>query len=176
MEVLEVKGQFMGMHNGEYPGAFPPAVESVIKKIVASPSLHFFSGSSTIGDVRVDAGHPNATLKMDVFDFMTSDVKKWKFVLADPPYDIQKENQKLKAYLNRKGLVGNLIFQKAMEKYLIEHAENVLWFDRCSPCPNGFYRYKTWLWFAPSSSWTGVRVLTWLKREGIELSQINGVH
>ena len=97
-ELIEVKPEFMGFQNGDYPGAFPPKVDERIRKIVASPCLHLFSGSSKIGDVRVDLTHPNATDHIDVFKFVRTDGRDWKFVLLDPPYPMSQRNTEKMSY------------------------------------------------------------------------------
>ena len=161
--MIEVKPEFMGFHSGNYPGAFPPKVEMTIKKLAESPSLRLFSGSSKIGDVRIDLTRPEATINQDVFDFIKTDERIWKFVIADPPYEIERKLD----YASTKSFLGDVYRQSAISKYLQGHTENVLWFDYVSPCPPGFYRKKAWL-FLPGS-WRKVRALTWLKREGERL-------
>ena len=87
-ELIEVKPEFMGFNNTGYPGAFPPRVESRIRAIAESPCLHLFSGRSKIGDVRVDFDRPEATRNVDVLEFLKTEKRDWKFVIADPPYDV----------------------------------------------------------------------------------------
>jgi hypothetical protein len=165
-ELIEIKGRFMGIQRGDYPGAFPPKVETTIRSIAESPCLHLFSGSSTIGDVRVDLLHENATLHKDVFEFVTQDNRDWKFVVLDPDYNLESKhnNSKLKSHAKTESVTGNVLYQRLIERFLKAHAENVLWFDMASPKPFGFYRHKTWLYL--TNSYFHVRVLTWLKREG----------
>ena len=163
-ELFETKPEFMGFHNGNYPGAFPPKVEERIRKVVEYPCLHLFSGISKIGDVRVDYSRPEATINADVFDFIKNDRRIWRFVLADPPYDIvgsAVRQEITKVYGISRAL--NTPHQALLGQYLKGHADNVLWFDVTSPCPPGFYRHKTWL-FIPGG-WRHIRALTWLKRE-----------
>ena len=167
-ELLEVKPEFMGFPRADYPGAFPSKVEDRIKVLAQSPCLHLFSGTSKIGDVRVDIERPEATLNMNVLDFMREDKRVWKFVVADPPYEIRRAGEKLKAYGIKDSVTGTALYQKVVDDYLRKHAENVLWFDMWSPCPHGFYRYKVWVYL--SSDWHRPRILTWLKREGERLA------
>lgn len=166
----------MGIHSGDYPGAFPPKVERTIRMIVESPCLHLFSGSSTIGDVRVDLEHPAANVHEDVYEFISKDERKWKFVVLDPDYNLEpKRNRaKLRAHAKTDSVSGNVLYQRVLELFLRGHAENVLWFDMASPKPFGFERKKTWLWLP--GSYFHVRVLTWLKREGeyLESLPMNG--
>ena len=44
----------MGMNTSGYPGAFTMPVQSIIKSIIYGKVLHLYSGSSLIGDERVD--------------------------------------------------------------------------------------------------------------------------
>ena len=166
-ELIEVKPEFMGFHDGSYPGAFPPKVSMRIKNLVESPCLHLFSGSSKIGDVRVDLERPEATNHEDVFQFVQDDNKQWKWVVLDPIYSIKRANIKLKPYARYESVSGTLLAQRLLEDFLRGHAENVLWFDICSPCPVGFERQKFWV-FLPGAYRT-CRVLTWLKRKGERL-------
>lgn len=165
-ELLEVKPKFMGFQLSGYFGAFPPVVERQIRMLAESPCLHLFSGRSTIGDVRVDFERPEATVNQDVFEFIKNDGEYWKFVIADPPYE-SKDPRPTKDYAKPKSVSGDVWNQSAMGKYLRAHPENVLWFDYVSPCPEGFYRHKTFLYLP--GGWKKTRVLTWLKRKGERL-------
>ena len=167
-ELIEVKPEFMGFQNKGYPGAFPPKVEAVIKRLIASPCLHLFSGVSKIGDTRIDISRCEATLNIDVFEFIKSDTYVWKWVLADPPYAITRKDRKLAEYQIKSSVSGNMQYRREISRYLQEHTENVLWFDYASPVPFGFYREKVWTWLA--GGWRPVRVLTWLKRKGERLT------
>lgn len=167
-ELLEIKAEFMGFHTGRYPGAFPPRVERQIKMVIGSPCLHLFSGTSRIGDVRIDLERPEATVNQDVFEFIRTDKREWPWVLADPPYDVARPERTLKGYASTKSFLGDVYRQKAISDYLKGHADNVLWFDFVSPCPPGFYREKLWTYLP--GGWKKVRVLTWLKREGERLA------
>lgn len=164
-ELVEIKGQFTGFRTKNYPGAFPPKVEKLIRSIAESPCLHLFSGTSSIGDVRVDIERPEATDNLDVFDFIRRDKRVWQFVVADPPYDVPAgiERHRIDKVYGISVALNNLR-QSELCKYLKGHAENVLWFDVTAPRPKGFYRYKEWL-FHPGG-FHHVRVLSWLKHEG----------
>jgi hypothetical protein len=162
--VFETKGIFMGFQNKKYPGAFSPKVDSIIRRIVRSPCLHLFSGTSDIGDVRVDLERPEATNNEDVFEFIKKDNRIWKFVVADPPYEINSPQRHKIDRMYASFTPMNSTRQNQISTWLKNHAENVLWLDLTAPRPKGFYRYKTWLLFP--GGWHHVRVLSYLKREG----------
>ena len=172
-ELTKVKPEFMGFHKGDYPGAFPPKVERKIRTIVSSPCLHLFSGSSTIGDVRVDLSHPNATLNEDVYRYITEDFENdnswWKWVILDPVYNLENKHlqSKLRAYAKVESWSGNILYLRALEIFFQRHTENILWFDTCSPQTPGFERHK--VWFYIMGGYNAIRALTWLKRKGERL-------
>ena len=167
-ELIEVKPEFMGFHNGDYPGAFPPKVAERIRMIAASPCLHFFSGSSKIGDERIDLTHPNATRNMDVFDFCQSDNRDWEFLVLDPPYALSDRNVERMGYAKHDTwLWSSKTRRDILEDYIFAHIRQILWFDTVSPCPRGFYRERTWLYI--KGGYTSIRALTWLKRKGERL-------
>jgi hypothetical protein len=166
-ELLEVKPEFAGFQNTGYPGAFPPRVEERIRKLVGSPSLHLFSGRSKVGEVRVDLTRPEATINCDVRDFIKHDNRNWAWVILDPPYDLKDPRKKLAEYADFKSVAANVPLRRAIEEFIQSHAENVLWFDLCSPKPDGFFRQATWMYLP--GGYHNVRALTWLKREGERL-------
>ena len=75
---------------GRYHGSFSPTVEGIIRSLVRSPRLHLFSGTSNIGDGRIDLDCPQATGNMDVRDFIRGDVRRWDWCVLDPPWGLQK--------------------------------------------------------------------------------------
>lgn len=164
----EQKVDFGGFNNTGYPGGFPSRVADRIQSIVKSPCLHLFSGSSKIGDVRVDINHPNATVNMNVYDFLQEDNRDWKFVVLDPDYCISRKDVKLKVHGLKEHVGGNKLAEKLLAQYFQNHAENVLWFDMTSFCFKGFYRHKVYFYLMGASR--PVRALTWLKRIGHTLS------
>jgi hypothetical protein len=166
--ILELEPVFSASHRGNYQGAFPPKIEEMIKNRLGSPSLHLFSGSSKLGDVRVDLAHPNATIHQDVYQFIQSDGRDWAWVVLDPDYAIQRASIKLSGHARYDSVAGNVLAWRLIEDFLKLHADNVFWFDQCSPCPPGFERSKTWL-FIPGA-YKSVRALTWLKRKGERLA------
>ena len=72
MRKFEIEAIGMGTNNTGYPGAFPPAVSILIESIVKGNVLHLFSGSSLIGNERIDIDHPNATCHCDIREFIES--------------------------------------------------------------------------------------------------------
>lgn len=164
----EIEVVVMGANNTGYPEAFTPKIEDIIKKTVGKPCLHLFSGRCKIGDVRVDIERPEATHNMNVLEFIESNNDQWKWLVLDPPYDILRKNVKLKEYGLSYSLAADVVFRKKMVKWFQGHVENILWLDGCAPSPKGFYRKK--LWLCLPGSYHNVRVLSWLQREGSNLS------
>lgn len=158
---FEVLG--MGFNNTGYPGAFTKPVENIIKSHITGGVLHLFSGSSLIGDERVDIEHPNATLNCDVKEFIKNDYRQWDWCLLDPPYNITRVGTKLKGYGLSGCIASDVTFRRNLKHYFQTHTENILWLDICAPMIKGFRRQKLWL-LLPGGFHT-VRVLSWLKRE-----------
>lgn len=77
MRKFELEAVGMGTNNTGYVGAFPPAIQDLIKRTVSGKVLHLFSGSSLIGDERVDIEHLNATIHTDIRSFISIDDRKW---------------------------------------------------------------------------------------------------
>ncbi|KKM06733.1 hypothetical protein LCGC14_1741060 [marine sediment metagenome] len=163
MRKFEIEAVGMGTNNTGYPGAFPPAIQTLIQSQISGKVLHLFSGSSLIGDERVDIEHPNSTLKSDIRQFISDDKREWDWVVLDPPYAIIRADTKLATYGENKAISSDVIFRRKLLYYLARHTGNVLWLDFCAPMIKGFYRKKLWL-VLPGSFHT-VRVLSWLKRE-----------
>jgi len=153
----------MGMNNSDYPGAFTEPVKQIIKSVISGKVLHLYSGSSFIGDERIDIDHPNATKNMRVEDFIISDSRNWDWCLLDAPYAITRANLRLKEYGEADSLSGNVKWRRILRQYFQKHLDNVLWLDMCAPSIKGFRRKKLWL-LLPGGFHT-VRVLSWLKRE-----------
>ena len=163
MRKFEVEAIGMGTNNTGYPGAFPPAIQGLIQSQISGRVLHLFSGSSLIGNERVDIEHPNSTLKTDIRQFIDEDKRDWDWVVLDPPYAIIRADTKLATYGENKAISSDVIFRRKLLHYLARHSENVLWLDFCAPMIKGFHRQKLWL-VLPDGFHT-VRVLSWLKRE-----------
>ncbi len=161
----EVEVDFMGFNRTGYPGGFGDRVIKVIKQIIHGKILHLYSGTSEIGEVRVDLKRPEATHNQNVFDFIKSNnaEKQWDWVILDPPYKIEKANIRLKEYGDYTPLSSSILKRREVEKFLLKNAKNVLWLDYCAALPKGFKRKKLWL-FLPGS-YRHVRVLSWLQRE-----------
>lgn len=169
MEAIEYeqKVEFGGYNNTGYAGGFPSRVIKRLESIVQSPCLHLFSGSSKIGDERIDINHPNATKNMNVYEFIQQDKRNWKFVVLDPDYHISRKQVKLKVHGLKESVAGNKLAEKMLAQFFQKHAENVLWFDQTSYCFDGFYRYKVFFYLMGASR--PIRALTWLKRQGVTL-------
>jgi len=157
---FEVLG--MGMNNSDYPGAFTEPVKQIIKSIIYGKVLHLYSGSSLIGDERVDLEHPNATKNMLVEDFIAQDTRDWDWCLLDPPYAITRRS-KLGKYAETASLSADVQWRSYIKNYFRKHIDNVLWLDYCAPVVTGFCRQKLWLLLP--GGFHNVRVLSWLKRE-----------
>ncbi len=148
---------------GEYPGAFPPNVDIVIRQLIKGKVLHLFSGSSLIGDERIDIEHSNATKNMNVKEFISFDDRQWDWIVLDPPYQITRTDVKLNGYGIKGAVSSDVIFRRNLKQYFQRHTENVLWLDICAPMVKGFYRKK--LWLVLTGGFHTVRVLSWLQKE-----------
>lgn len=168
-----IEKMFMGYNRHNYNGAFPENVETVIKNLVRSPCLHLFSGTSKMGDVRVDIERKEATINMDVFEFIKTKEaqKQWKWCILDPPYLIYNPEQDLKDYGNKTAVSASIPKRNAFAKFFMSYCENVLWLDHCAPRPKGFIRGKVWFFFP--GGYIHIRVLSWLKREQSLINFIN---
>ena len=148
---------------GEYPGAFSPKVDIIIRQLVRGRVLQLFSGSSLIGEERIDIEHPSATKNMNVKDFIATDNRMWDWIVLDPPYKVTAPEVKLKGYGIKEPPSSYIGFRNNLRHYFQKHTENVLWLDMCAPTIKGFYREK--LWLVLTGGFHTVRVLSWLKRE-----------
>ncbi len=143
-------------------GHFPPRW-ILIRRLVKGKILHLFSGSSLIGEERIDIDHPNATQKMNVKDFIAGDNRDWDWVVVDPPYQIMSADIKLSDYGIRTAASSDVGLRRSLKLYFQEYVDNILWLDICAPMIKGFYREK--LWLVLTGGFHTVRVLSWLKRE-----------
>ncbi len=162
MKRFDLEALPMGVNDGKYAGSFTSTVKSIIKSVLQGSVLHLYSGSSFMGDERVDLAHPNATLNCKVEEFIGNDRREWDWCLLDPPYAISQKS-KLRDYEEVGSLSGNVAWRRQIKEYLRHHVDNVLWLDFCAPTILGFGRQKLWL-LLPGGFHT-VRVLSWLKRE-----------
>lgn len=162
---------FGGMSRAGYPGAFPPKVEEIIRSLIGNSHsiIHFFSGSSRIGDVRIDLGHQNATHQGNVFDFLKRKDSilqhEWEWLIADPDYCEEQERR----LAREKGfMVGDRFAdwrdERLIEDFAKEYVQNIVWLDRRMPHFKGFEFKKIWLVW--QGGWRNVRVLTWQSRAG----------
>jgi hypothetical protein len=166
---------FGGLHDGEYPGAFPPKVENIILKLIGAdtPVLHLFSGSSEIGDVRVDTNpESKATHTANVFDFLKFPVaeREWKWVIGDPDYcDEQSKRLGRKGQFNSGKVFADWRDERKLSSFMDSYARNIIWLDRRMPgFSRNFERKKVWLIF--QGGWRNVRVLQWLSKTMMPLS------
>ncbi len=81
--------QVINVANGsnQYPGDFTPEEKRIIMYNSKGNILNLFSGSSTIGNVRVDFSHSNATHKTDVFKFLKENQDYYNTIIIDAPYN-----------------------------------------------------------------------------------------
>ncbi len=163
MRKFTIEAIGMGTNNTGYPGAFPIAIQRLIRNVVSGKVLHLFSGSSLIGEERIDFNHENATRNIDIREFINTDMRDWDWVILDPPYELTSGSKKLTEYADRRVLSSDISFRRAMKVFLMKHTSNVLWLDYCAPTVIGFKRQHLWL-LLPGGFHT-VRVLSWLKRE-----------
>lgn len=147
----------------DYQGAFPLAVDTIIRRLINGKVLHLFSGSSLIGEERIDIEHKNATLNCNVKEFIKTDQRQWDWAILDPPYDITRKDVKLPSYGLRGAVTSDVIFRRNLKQYFQKHTDNILWLDICAPMIKGFSRQK--LWLILSGGFHTVRILSWLKRE-----------
>lgn len=73
----------------DYFDDFTPEEIKIIKENVWGNILHLFSGSSKIGDVRIDFSHKNANRWEDVFTYLEefSFLQTFHTVIIDAPYN-----------------------------------------------------------------------------------------
>ena len=168
----EING--LGFQRKNYPGAFTPAVEKIIKNMIynikmqIAPSkiniLHLFSGVSKIGTERIDLECKEATENISVEEFIESDERYWDVVILDPPYGI-KRKAKLYEYSRVSSVAANVKLRNKLVKYFPTHTDNIVWLDMCAPLPKNFKRKK--LWFLFPGGYHTLRVLSWLINENI---------
>jgi len=163
MRPFEIEAIGMGTNAGSYKGQFTPVITNLIKSLICKHTLHLYSGSSLLGDERVDLAHPNASRNCLVEDFIKTDNRYWDWVILDPPYGITTAKKKLKGYANYKPLSASVPTMRLIKAYLSHYATNILWLDLCAPIFKPFFRRKLWFVF-PGGDFP-VRVLSWLQRE-----------
>lgn len=157
---IEVIG--MGTASGKYPGEFTPTIRRLIESLIYGKVLHLYSGSSLIGDERIDIEHPNATINCRVEDFIRSDTRHWEWVILDPPYSITRVGAKLRGYGLTSSPSADVKLRRLIKEYFRAHIDNILWLDGCAPMVADFKRVK--LWLVLPGGFHSVRVLSWLQR------------
>ncbi len=155
---IEIIG--MGNNITGYPGAFTPMINHIISTTIRGKVLHLFSGTSLIGEERIDIERPEATKRQDVLEFIKTDKRKWNFIILDPPYEIKRKS-KLEEYGRTSSVAADVILRRLLSDYFVKHTENILWLDMCAPLPKGFIRKK--LWFLFPGGYSTIRILSWLK-------------
>ena len=71
----------------DWIGGFSPLEINLINKYTKSSILHLFSGSSSIGEIRVDINPKSqATIIDDVFKYIQNNNEKFNTILLDPIY------------------------------------------------------------------------------------------
>lgn len=81
MKEFEIQALGMQTANGEYAGNYSPTVEKIIRNLLFGKVLHLFSGNSDIGEERLDATNPNATINVTVEAFIKSDKRDWDWMI-----------------------------------------------------------------------------------------------
>ena len=155
----EVECLGLGTSDGSYPGVWTNRLKRIVMKTIQSPTLHLFSGSSDVGDERIDYSHEKATIRDDVFHFIRNDKRTWKFVVIDPPYELENPMK----YDKPKAISSDVPLRRELSKWLMNHAENIIWIDFCSPVFTGFRRKKTWIFFP--GGFHRIRIMTLLERK-----------
>ena len=154
-----------------YKGSFHPNVEKVIKEIIKDRfCVHLFSGSSKIGNVRIDIDNPNATINQNVYDF----IQEYKLeesnavLLLDPDYHLKRNDLKLKTHGIKESLAGNVLAHKLFYKFLDNNDfKEILLLDLCSPT---FKNYKEeHFWRVKYQGWVHNRTLTLYRKTNSSL-------
>lgn len=113
----------VGMGTSGYQGDFTKHEIDIIKnEMNGKKTLHLFSGSSTLGDERIDFDNPNATHKGDVFEFLRdyeNKEEKAKVVVLDPPYLHEKS---IKEYTKAENIYRSQQSKVKLKKEDLFHA------------------------------------------------------
>lgn len=161
---FEIDCLALGPNQVDYPGAFTAMVNQIILDIIMNSKsvLHLFSGTSKIGNERIDIQRHEATRKMDVADFILNDDRNWEYCVLDPPYDIIPQNQ-VAVYHIKKSIANDKNLRKNLPAYFRKHVRNIIWLDQCAPILYGFKRIKLWLLLP--GLFRSVRVLSFLTKD-----------
>lgn len=149
-----------------YPGAFHPKVEDRIREIVGTKfCIHLFSGSSKIGNIRVDINHKNATHNENVFDFIKHNsgaYPKPAILVLDPDYEIERKDRKLNGHGLTASISASVIHRNLIEKWIYANQfDEILYLDQCSPKFDG---YDWDYWLVKTGGWHTNRVLNYYKK------------
>lgn len=156
-----------------YKGSFHPNVEKVIRNVIGNKyCVHLFSGSSQIGNIRVDIDNPNATNNQNVYDFIQEYQLREtnSILLLDPDYHLKRNDLKLKPHGIKESLAGNVLAHKLFYSFLDRnHFDEILLLDLCSP---SFSNYKEkHFWRVKYQGWVHNRTLTLYSRINQSLEQ-----
>ena len=160
----------------EYPGAFNPTVEKVIKEIIEGKyCVHLFSGSSTLGKIRVDIKHKNANCNENVYDFcqeynviVGKPINQKSILLMDPDYAVQRKHLKLKPHGINSSIGGNVLAHKILNDFISNIGfDEILILELASPT---FKNYDEIFWWrVKTGGWQHNRTLTWYRRKSERL-------
>ena len=161
MELIKV-----GNGSSDYPGNFTKKEIQIIKKYAKGRIINLFSGSSKIGNFRIDYSNSNTTKNMDVFEWLESLYISFKnynnqSVIIDAPYNqrfadkykkIGNTQKQFIIFANNKGTTKlfNLIKEKINPKIIIIKSWNYYCIagyevKKCYVCYPGGYRKSTFL-------------------------------
>ena len=81
----------VGNGTKDYPGNFTKKEKEIINKSIVGKACNLFSGKSLIGRWRIDLSCNEATIKMNVFDWLSLchdfEMKGCETVIVDAPYN-----------------------------------------------------------------------------------------
>jgi len=163
MEKFDVEVLSLGISKGEYPGQFTAVVEKIIKEWLArfpGPVLHLFSGSSKIGDVRVDFDNSNATINGSVEDYLRISKESFEWIILDPPY-LVNSSELGNGFKISRPFSCSIPSRRLFEAWAVEHTKRILYLDVCCPLFHGFKREK--VYFLLPGGYRNVRTLSVLK-------------
>jgi hypothetical protein len=161
MEKFKFEVRPLGISKGEYPGQFTPEVEKIIKEwLIRYPGkvLHLFSGSSKIGDVRVDFDNPNATINGSIEDYLRmTDKEIFDWTILDPPY-LVNSSELGNGYKISRPFSCSIPSRRLFEAWAVKHTKRIIYLDVCCPKFHGFKREK--VYFLLPGGYRNVRSLT----------------
>lgn len=145
-----------------YPGSFSNFETKTIKEYIEGNVLHLFSGSSLIGNVRVDFSHENATHHEDAFEFLIKNKEHFDTAIIDAPYNqkFAQEYAKISGVDSSKQFIifadskkttelFKLINQKGIKRIIIKswnyYVPKNYVIKKCFICYAGGYRKPTFL-------------------------------